>query len=143
MGVSAVIRRLRRPSRTAVQRPPSRFIEPFDQEGARVAAQLRWLLVVLRLSIALVWIATAAVSLGLWPVAQSLDLLAQVGVPAALQRPMLVGAALLDLALGVATLTLNATHRLWQTGGGEITWFLLLLAAAYAAAAVVYSARRY
>ena len=51
--------------------------------------------------------------------------------------------AVLYGAMGVATLTLTATHRLWQTTGGELAWFLLLLAAVYAAAAVVYSARRY
>jgi hypothetical protein len=51
--------------------------------------------------------------------------------------------AVLYGSLGVATLTLTATHRLWQTGGGEVAWFLLMLAAVYAAAAVVYSARRY
>jgi hypothetical protein len=53
------------------------------------------------------------------------------------RRAMLYGAA------GVATLTLTATDRLWQTAGGEVAWFLLLLAAVYAAVAVVVSARRY
>ncbi|HSO98808.1 MAG TPA: hypothetical protein VLP43_07640 [Solirubrobacteraceae bacterium] len=51
--------------------------------------------------------------------------------------------AVLYGAMGVVTLTLTATHRLWQSAGGEVGWFLLLLAAVYAAAAVVYSARRY
>jgi hypothetical protein len=51
--------------------------------------------------------------------------------------------AVLYGAMGVVTLTLTATHRLWQSAGGEVAWFLLLLAAIYAAAAVVYSARRY
>jgi hypothetical protein len=51
--------------------------------------------------------------------------------------------AVLYGAMGVVTLTLTATHRLWQSAGGEVAWFLLLLAAVYAAAAVAYSARRY
>jgi hypothetical protein len=53
------------------------------------------------------------------------------------RRAVLYGAA------GVATLTLTATDRLWQTAGGEIAWFLLLLAAVYAAVSVVVAARRY
>src|SRR5947209_17871147 len=35
-------------------------------------------------------------------------------------------------ALGVGAITLTATHRLWQTGGGEIIWFVLMGAALYA-----------
>ncbi len=46
-------------------------------------------------------------------------------------------------ALGVAAVTLTATKRLWQTGTGEIVWFLLVGAAVYAVIAVVLSARRY
>ncbi len=46
-------------------------------------------------------------------------------------------------ALGVGALTLTATHRLWQTGSGEIVWFVLIGAALYAIIAVVVSARRY
>ena len=46
-------------------------------------------------------------------------------------------------AVAVATLTLTATSRLWQTGTGEIVWFALLGGSAYAAFAVVWSARKY
>jgi hypothetical protein len=46
-------------------------------------------------------------------------------------------------ALGVGAITLTATHRLWQTGSGEIVWFVLMGAAIYAIVAVVVSARRY
>jgi hypothetical protein len=46
-------------------------------------------------------------------------------------------------ALVVATLTLTATSRLWQTGAGSVAWLVLLAAAAYAIIAVVWSARRY
>jgi hypothetical protein len=46
-------------------------------------------------------------------------------------------------AIVVGALTLTATHRLWQTGTGEIAWFALMGGAAYAIFAVVWSARKY
>lgn len=45
--------------------------------------------------------------------------------------------------VGIATLTLTATSRLWQTTGGKLVWLALLVGAAYAVGAVVWSARRY
>ncbi len=53
------------------------------------------------------------------------------------RRGVLYGAAV------VATLTLTATSRLWQTGAGEIVWFVLLGGAAYATFAVIWAARKY
>ena len=50
--------------------------------------------------------------------------------------------ALLYASAGVALLTITATSRLWQTGGGIIVWFVLVGGAAYAVLAVVLSARR-
>ncbi len=46
-------------------------------------------------------------------------------------------------AVAVATLTLTATSRLWNTGAGSVAWLVLLAGAAYAVIAVVWSARRY
>jgi hypothetical protein len=51
--------------------------------------------------------------------------------------------ALLYVALGVGTLTLTATSRLWATGAGSVAWVLLLAASAYAVFTVVWSARKY
>jgi hypothetical protein len=51
--------------------------------------------------------------------------------------------ALLYVALGVGTLTLTATSRLWSTGAGSVAWLLLLAGSAYAVFAVVWSARKY
>ncbi len=51
--------------------------------------------------------------------------------------------AVLYVAVGVVTLTLTATSRLWQTLGGELAWFVLLVASVYAVVAVVIAARRY
>lgn len=58
----------------------------------------------LRLSRAVVWIATGMVSIGIFPVTESHALLGRAGVPVALQPLALYSAAALDLAFGVATL---------------------------------------
>ncbi|MGN6869315.1 MAG: hypothetical protein ACTHMY_13025 [Solirubrobacteraceae bacterium] len=51
--------------------------------------------------------------------------------------------ALLYVALGVATLTLTATSKLWATGAGSVAWLILLAGSAYAVFAVLWSARKY
>ena len=79
----------------------------------RSRAQLDWLLPLMRLSIAIVWIWTAIVSAGLYPVAASYTLLVRTGVPAMLAPLMLYGASALDLALGVATLAWPRRSRRW------------------------------
>ncbi|HEX6363573.1 MAG TPA: SDR family oxidoreductase [Albitalea sp.] len=85
-------------------REPARFVEADHASAARSQARLAWLLPLLRLSLALVWIVTGIVSMGVYPVDESYALLARSGVPEALRPTMLYGAAALDLALGVLTL---------------------------------------
>jgi multisubunit Na+/H+ antiporter MnhB subunit len=51
--------------------------------------------------------------------------------------------ALLYVALGVGTLTLTATSRLWSSGPGSVAWLILLAGSAYAVFAVLWSARNY
>ena len=92
-------------------RPVARFIA--DPPAQRARAQLDWLLPPLRWSIAFVWIWTAIVSAGLYPVEESYELLTAVGVPAALAPLMLYGAAGLDLAFGVGILALRGRARRW------------------------------
>ncbi|MGX9732517.1 hypothetical protein JAB6_26550 [Janthinobacterium sp. HH104] len=92
-------------------RPVAQFIS--DARGAAVRAQLDWLLPVLRLSIAIVWIATAIVSAGIHPVEDSYDLLERSSVPPAWAPPLLAGACLFDLLLGMATLALRPPWRRW------------------------------
>jgi uncharacterized protein YbjT (DUF2867 family) len=87
-----------------VPRAAARFIEPDAADAARSQAQLGWLLPLLRAALAVMWIVTAAVSFGLYPVSDSYALLQRAGVPAAWQPLALHGAAALDLLLGVLTL---------------------------------------
>jgi uncharacterized protein YbjT (DUF2867 family) len=92
-------------------RPVAAFIEPAQAASLRVQAQLGWLVPLLRVSVALVWIATGIVSFGVYPVADSLALLARVGLTGPIALVALYTAAVLDLALGVATLALR--RRRW------------------------------
>jgi uncharacterized protein YbjT (DUF2867 family) len=88
-------------------KPPRRvedFIPADDRERSRREASLGWLLPVLRVALAFMWIAAAVVSVGIYPVDQSMALLAQVGLTGTLATLALYGAAALDLALGIATL---------------------------------------
>jgi hypothetical protein len=104
------------PTARLLGREPHRaenFIALAERPAVRTQAKLNWLLPVLRVSIALVWIVTGIVSLGLYPVDDSYALLARVGIAGMLAPVMLYGAALLDLAFGVAILVLRRRHWLW------------------------------
>jgi uncharacterized protein YbjT (DUF2867 family) len=92
-------------------RAPETFV---DSRGIALQAKLDWLLPVLRGSIALVWILSGLVSLGLYPVADSFAMLARVGPSGAGAAVALYGAALLDIALGVASLALRRRRWLWR-----------------------------
>jgi len=106
-------------------RAPSAFIT--DTRGMRVQAQLDWLLPMLRFSIALVWIITGIVSLGLYPVEDSYALLARVGITGLLAPVMLYGAALLDLGFGIATLMLRRRRLLWWAQAAVILFYTLII----------------
>ncbi|WP_258396924.1 SDR family oxidoreductase [Cupriavidus alkaliphilus] len=105
---SALARVLGRPPRAV----PA-FIPPGLRGALRAQALQRWIHPLLRWSLALVWFITAAVSLGLYPVADSYALLARAGVPPALQPLALYGAALLDLAFGVLCVLPRRPRWLW------------------------------
>jgi uncharacterized membrane protein YphA (DoxX/SURF4 family) len=105
-------------------RDVTRFIAPEQADAARAQARLSWLLPLMRLSIACVWIVTGIVSLGLFPVEQSYGLLARAGVPQALRPPLLYGAAAFDLALGVLTLLPWRRRRwLWLAQAALIVFY--------------------
>lgn len=97
--VAALAGLLGRQPRSAVH-----FLRAHERSTAVIAARLPVGLGLLRASIAAVWLVTAVVSFGLYPVADSLALLGRVGVEGALARLMLYGASTLDLLLGAATL---------------------------------------
>ncbi len=113
---------LRRAPREAEQ-----FI-PKDQAAAiSLQARLRWLLPILRITIALVWIVTGIVSLGLYPVADSYALLTRVGVTGWLAPVMLFGAALMDLAFGIAILIMRRRRWLWLAQVAVILFYTAII----------------
>lgn len=113
-----------------LQRPPrapQEFIAREERSQAAMAARLSWLLPLLRVSIALVWIWTGVVSLGLYPREESYALLARTGTPASLAPLMLNGAAVLDLALGLATLLARRRRLLWLIQMALIALYTLII----------------
>jgi uncharacterized protein YbjT (DUF2867 family)/uncharacterized membrane protein YphA (DoxX/SURF4 family) len=103
--VSQTARLLGRPPR-----PVSQFIS--HPACARLQAKLDWLLPVLRLSLAVVWLTSALVSLGIYPWPQSIGLLERSGIPAEYAPAMLVGAAGLNLLIALGIL-LSQRRRWW------------------------------
>ena len=110
-------------------RPVRGFIE--HPAAARTLAQLDWLLPVLRVSIAAIWIWTAIVSAFLYPAAESYLLLARTGVPPSLAPWMLYSASALDLAFGIATLAWPRRTRrwLWLAQIALIAFYSIVIAA--------------
>ena len=87
------------------------FVPPSQAADLRTRTALAVMLPALRLALAALWIWTGIVSLGVYPVERSYELLAGVGLHGATATVALYGAALLDLALGVFTLWLPAPWR--------------------------------
>lgn len=96
-------------------KPVERFVAPEQVVPLRTEAILGAWMPVLRVAIALLWIWTGIVSLGLYPVQDSLALLARVGLHGTMATLALYGAAVLNLLLGVLTLAVPARRRaaLW------------------------------
>ena len=103
------------------------FIMRSDAPSVRLQARLNWLLPILSTSIALVWIVTGIVSFGVYPVEDSYALLAKVGITGMLAPVMLYGAALLDLAIGIAILVLRRRRWLWLTQLAVILFYTAII----------------
>jgi uncharacterized protein YbjT (DUF2867 family) len=110
-------------------RAPNQFITPDVMDDVRISAQLRWLLPLLRYSVAVVWIVTGIVSLGFFPVLSSYDLLARAGVSRSLAPLFLYGAALMDLAFGLATLVVKHRRSVWLAQTAAIVLYTIIISA--------------
>jgi uncharacterized protein YbjT (DUF2867 family) len=95
-------------------RPVEKFIEPVLTQTRATEARLTWLLPLLRATVAFVWILTGVVSLGLYPIDESYALLARTALAGPAAAVALYGAALLDLALGVAIFIVRRRQWLWR-----------------------------
>ncbi len=110
----------------APPRPISSFIGPGQADAARALGRLWWGLPLLRWSVAAVWIATGLLSLGLYPIEDSLELLHRFGAGPALAPWLLFSAGLLDLALGIAALARPA-RWVWAAQGAVMLGYTALL----------------
>ena len=108
-------------------RPVEQFVEENVRELIAQQAQLEWLLPLLRWSVAAVWIWTGIVSLGLYPRAESLALLARTGITGVLADFALYVAAALDLALGTATLLMRRRRLLWLVQFAVIITYTIII----------------
>ena len=110
-------------------RAPRDFVPAGQREVQRRAAVLDLWHPVLRAALAFLWIWTAVVSFGLYPVRDSYALLARVGLHGMLATIALYGAALLDLVLGALTLAAPARWRrpVWMAQLALIAGYTVLI----------------
>jgi uncharacterized protein YbjT (DUF2867 family) len=105
------------------------FIGADERELVRRDAQLRWWLPLLRASVAAVWLWTGIVSLWLYPLELSFELLARTGITGGLATLALYGAAALDLFFGAATLLLRNRRALWIAQAALILGYTIIITA--------------
>ena len=105
------------PLRRLLGRDPravAELVPPATRTLDRAEAARFWLLPLLRGSLAVLWLVSGIVSLGLYPVSSSLRLLAAVGISSEpMARAALYGAAVLDIALGIAVIAMKRRRLLW------------------------------
>lgn len=104
------------------------FIGPAEREPLRQRALAGWRNFLLRWTLALVWLLTAVVSAFIYPQADSLALLARVGIEGSPALLALYGAAALDAAFGVACIVWPR-RVLWLAQGALILGYSLVIAA--------------
>ncbi len=109
-------------------RPVSEFITPAEAPALRQAALATWRGPLLRGVLAAVWLITAWLSLFVHPQADSLAMLARVGLHRGLAQAALIGASLLDLVFGLLTL-FTAKRRLWLAQMAVIVGYSAIIAA--------------
>lgn len=93
---------------------PEQFLGKRDGLRMRHDAALASTLPLLRIGIALLWIGSGLLSFGLFPVADSLALLARTGLTGAAAQWALYGAATVDVALGILSLTAYRQRWVWS-----------------------------
>ncbi len=110
-------------------RPVATFIAPQEAMLLAREARLGWLLEILRVSLALVWIGSGVVSLGLYPVDRSLDLLAAVGLAGTPALAALYLLSLFDIAMGLMVLCMRGAW-LWGVQILVVLGYTLIVTAA-------------
>jgi hypothetical protein len=118
------------PASALLERPlrdPATFAAPTAAEGLRLSALARWRRPLLMGVLAAIWFGTALVSAGLFPLQQSLALLAPFGLTGAAASFTLAAAVGLDTLMGLLTL-IKPGRRLWWTQLALIGAYSLFIA---------------
>lgn len=105
------------------------FMPRTDAESLRHRAIAAWRLPMLRAVMAIVWLATAMVTLFAYPLADSLALLGAVGLHGMFANLALYGAVCVDVGMGAACL-LYPGRRLWALQAALILAYSLTIAIA-------------
>jgi uncharacterized protein YbjT (DUF2867 family) len=108
-------------------RPVARFVPAAERDAHRVSAALSWLAPLLRIGVATMWLIAAIVSMGLYPVDDSLRLLRDIGVTPALAPILLMGAIAIDLAFGILTLLPKRHRWLWTAQIAVVITYTLII----------------
>ena len=108
-------------------RPVARFVAPPARDLQWAAASLDWLLPMLRISVAFMWLIAAIVSMGPYPVADSVRLLRDIGLSPGLAPVMLMGAIGLDLVFGILTLLPRRGRRLWPAQIAVVAGYTIII----------------
>lgn len=109
-------------------RAPETFISCVEADNWRTSARLALVLPVLRVSIGILWLVSAIVSFGVYPVEESYALLARTGITGTLAPVVLYGAATLDLILGILVLAGYTRRWLWLAQLALIAGYSMLIA---------------
>jgi uncharacterized protein YbjT (DUF2867 family) len=110
-------------------RPVWSYVHPAEALAMRDASQLAWLLPLMRLAVAAMWLVTAGVSLFGFPIERSLELLARTGLHGAGAQFAFYGAVLLDLVLGIATLAMRRRQVLYRVQIGLVLFYTAAISA--------------
>lgn len=108
-------------------RHPDAFVPRGIAPEVGAQATLDWMLPLLRLAIAALWIWSAVVSLWLYPVADSQALLARVGIPEMLRSATLWASALLDFAIGLSILLWPRQPLVWSAQIAVVLGYTLII----------------
>ena len=111
-------------------RAPILFVSEETSEAVLAWARESWTTLLMRWSLAIVWIVTGLLSLGIYPVKASLVLLGHLGLTGTPASVALYGAAGLDLLLGLGVLLFHRRRWLWKIQFGLVVSYSLAIAIA-------------
>lgn len=106
---------------------PDKFIKDQDREPLRLGALAAWRSLLARGVLAIIWLVSALVSSGLYPLDASMGRLVPFGMPGWLALSTLSAAIFLDLAMGIMTL-FRPGRWLWKTQLLIVATYTLLVA---------------